>query len=410
MNAGRKAWILVLALWPVSALNYLDRQVIFSVFPPLRAELKLSDVELGLLGTAFLWVYAILSPISGYLADRFGRARVIVLSLAVWSAVTWATGQVHDFPQLLGARALMGISEAFYLPAALALIADTHGDSTRSLATGIHTSGIYAGMIAGGTSGAWLAQQYGWRAPFTILGLAGLGYLAVLLPVMRAQPGLQSAARPEFADSVRELFRLPGYNAMMAVFIGTSMANWTFFTWLPLYLYEHYHMGLAEAGAYTMYTYTASMIGILTGGWIADRRGRVLVQAIGVGACAPALCVLAGSSAVAALVPALIVFGIGKGFYDCSIMPLLAQVARPELRSTGYGLFNLGGCLAGGAMAPLAGWLKQSIGMEGAFVVAALILLLSALLLWGRLSWLRAGFQAPAPLKAGPRAGRAALH
>jgi MFS transporter, Spinster family, sphingosine-1-phosphate transporter len=381
MNGSRKVWILVAALWPVAALNYLDRQVIFSVFPPLRAELKLSDVELGLLGTAFLWVYAVLSPISGYLADRFGRARVIVVSLMVWSSVTLATGQVHDFAQLIGARALMGISEAFYLPAALALIVDRHGESTRSLATGIHTSGIYAGMIAGGASGGWLAQQYGWRAPFTILGLAGLIYLLLLFPVMRLQPKFKLAVRPRFAGSVRELFRLPGYNSMMAIFVGTSMANWTFYTWLPLYLYEHFHLGLAAAGAYTMYTYTASVAGILAGGAIADRRGRVLVQTIGVGACVPALCVMAATGSVATLVPALIVYGLGKGFYDCSIMPVLAHVARPELRSTGYGLFNLGGCLAGGVMAPLAGWLKQSIGMEGAFFVAAAILALSAVLL-----------------------------
>lgn len=387
MRSGRKAWILVAALWPVAALNYLDRQVIFSVFPPLRGELNLSDVQLGLLGTAFLFVYAVLSPISGYLADRFGRARVIVASLLVWSAVTWATGQARDFGQLIGARALMGISEAFYLPAALALISDRHGDSTRSLATGIHTSGIYAGMIAGGASGGWLAQQYGWRSPFVSLGIAGLVYLVVLIPVMRFQPRLPAAIRPRFFNSIRELARLPGYNAMLTVFIGTSMANWTFYTWLPLYLYEHFHMTLAEAGAYTMYTYSASVAGIVGGGWIADRwcarnpRGRTLIQAIGVGASVPALCVMAGASSVGALIPALIAYGLGKGFYDSSIMPVLAEVARPDLRSTGYGIFNLGGCLAGGVMAPLAGWLKQSIGMEGAFVVAAGILAVSALLL-----------------------------
>lgn len=387
MNTPRAAWVLVAVLWLVAALNYLDRQVIFSVFPPLRQDLNLSDVQLGLLGTAFLWVYAFLSPVCGYVADRFGRARVISVSLAVWSAVTWATGQAHSFPQLLAARALMGISEAFYLPAALALISDRHSEATRSLATGIHTSGIYAGMIAGGVAGGWLAQHYGWRAPFTILGIAGLVYMAVLLPVMRRQPPYAPAMRPRFTDSVRQVFRLPGYNSMMAVFIATSMANWTFYTWLPLYLYEHFHMSLAVAGAYTIYTYTASVAGIVGGGWMADRwgtaniRGRVLAQAVGVAASAPALCVLASTSSREVLIAALIVYGIGKGLYDSSIMPVLAQVARPDLRSTGYGLFNLAGCLAGGVMTPLAGWLKKSIGIEGSFFIAAAILLLSSILL-----------------------------
>jgi len=387
MKTARAAWILVAVLWVVAALNYLDRQVIFSVFPPLRDDLKLSDVELGLLGTAFLWVYAVLSPVSGYLADRFGRPRVIGISLAVWSAVTWATGQVRDFPQLLGARALMGISEACYLPAALALISDRHGPSTRSLATGIHTSGIYAGMMAGGFTGGWLAQHYGWRAPFRILGIIGLVYLAVLLPIMRQQPRPAPAERPRFTHSIRQVLHVPGYNAMLAVFIATSMANWTFYTWLPLYLYEHFHLSLAAAGAYTMYTYAASIAGIVGGGWIADRwgsanlRGRVLTQAVGLGASVPALCLLAATPAIAALVPALIVYGIGKGLYDCSVMPVLAQVSQPELRSTAYGVFNLCGCLAGGSMAPLAGWLKRSIGMEGSFFGAAAILALAAMIL-----------------------------
>ena len=387
MKPGRGAWILVAVLWLVAALNYLDRQVVFSVFPPLREDLKLSDVQLGLIGTAFLWVYAALSPISGYVADRFGRARVITLSLLVWSAVTWATALVRDFPQLIATRALMGISEACYLPAALALISDRHSPSSRSLATGIHTSGIYAGMMAGGFSGGWLAEHYGWRSPFRILGIVGLVYLLLLFPVMSRQPRFVPAQRPRFGESIAQLFRLPGYNAMLTVFIATSMANWTFYTWLPLYLYEHFHLGLAEAGAYTMYTYAASIAGIVGGGWLADRwgaanqRGRLLTQALGVGASVPALCVLAASPAVASLAPALVIYGIGKGLYDCSIMPVLAQVARPELRSTGYGVFNLCGCLAGGVMAPLAGWLKRSIGMEGAFFGAAAILAVAALLL-----------------------------
>jgi MFS family permease len=387
MERNRIAWLIVAVLWVVAGLNYLDRQVIFAVFPPLRQDLHLSDFQLGLLSTSFLWVYAILSPISGYLGDRFGRSRVIAISLMVWSAVTWATGEVHDFPQLVTARALMGISEACYLPAALALISDLHGPSTRSLATGIHTSGIYAGMMAGGVTGGWLAQHYGWRAPFHILGIIGLVYLVVLLPVTRLQPRLVPAHQPEFFQSMREVFQLPGYGSMLTVFITTSMANWTLYTWLPLYLYEHFHLSLTEAGAYTMYTYAASIAGIVGGGWFADRwgtvnpRGRILTQAVGIAACVPSLCLLATTPNLAILVPSLIVYGIGKGLYDSSIMPVLAQVARPELRSTGYGVFNFAGCLAGGIMAPLAGWLKQSIGIEGSFLGVSILLVLSALIL-----------------------------
>ncbi len=387
MKTSRAAWALVAVLWVVAALNYLDRQVIFSVFPPLRQDLHLSSLQLGLLGTAFLWVYAVLSPVCGYLADRFGRTRAITASLLVWSAVTWATAHVHSFGQLAGTRALMGISEAFYLPAALALISDHHGERTRSLATGIHTSGIYVGMIAGGAGGGWLAQRYGWRAPFQLLGIVGLAYLAVLAPVMRRARVESSAAPPRFLGSVRELMRLPGYGWMAAVFVGTSLANWMFYTWLPLYLYEHFHMSLAGAGAYTTFTYVASVVGIVSGGWLADRwgtaavRGRLLTQAVGVCAGAPALFALGTTASHHVLAAGLVVFGVGKGLYDANIMPVLAQVARPELRSTGYGVFNFLGCLAGGISAPLAGWMKSGIGLEGALMLAGAVLLLSSVLL-----------------------------
>jgi MFS family permease len=383
---ARASWTLVGVLWVVAALNYLDRQVIFSVFPPLREDLHLTDVQLGLLGTAFLWVYAALSPICGYLADRFGRPRAITVSLFVWSAVTWATGQARNYGQLIGARAVMGVSEAFYLPAALALISDYYRES-RSLATGIHSSGVYAGLVLGGAGGGWLAQHYGWRSPFILLGMVGLAYVVVLFPAMRRVPSGSAAEPPRFARSIRELLALPGYAAMCWAFIATSMANWTFYTWLALFLYERFHMSVSAAGGYTTYTYAASAAGILAGGWLADRwsvsdtRGRLLTQAGGVLLQAPALLLVAIPTSRGTLIAGLIAFGIGKGLYDCNIMPVLAEVARPELRSTGYGIFNLLGCLAGGLMAPLAGWLKPRIGMTGVFEGVAVVLLMASILL-----------------------------
>jgi MFS family permease len=324
--------------------------------------------------------------VCGYLADRFGRSRAVSVSLFVWSAITWATGQTRNFSQLIAARAVMDISEAFYLPAALAMISERYGER-RSLATGIHNSGVYLGLVLGGAGGGWIAQHYGWRAPFTILGLFGVAYLAVLLPAMRGA-GAQAAVEPvRFGGSVRELLQLPGYASMCAVFVTTSMANWTVYTWLALYLYERFQMSVAVAGAYTTYTYVASAAGIVVGGWLADRlssastRGRLLTQTAGVALQAPALVLIATTLSRPALVVGLVAFGIGKGLYDCNIMPVLAQVARPALRSTGYGIFNMLGCLAGGLMAPLAGWMKPRVGMAGAFEVAAGVLFLSVIVL-----------------------------
>src|SRR5947209_276333 len=168
MTPRRYGWLLVGVLWVVALLNYVDRQVIFSMFPLLARDLSLSAVQLGLLSTVFLWVYGLLSPFAGFAADRFGRGRLITASLLVWSAVTLATGLSRTYGQLVAARAVMGLSEACYLPAALACIAQHHGSRTRSLAVGIHQSGLYVGLILGGAAGGWAGERYGWRVPFLV--------------------------------------------------------------------------------------------------------------------------------------------------------------------------------------------------------------------------------------------------
>jgi MFS family permease len=390
--AGRFAWLLVAALWVVALLNYLDRQVIFSLFPLLKSELQISDKQLGLLGTVFLWVYGLLSPISGYLADRFGRARIIIISLLVWSIITWLTGHARSFEELILLRALMGVSEACYIPAALALIADYHAKGNVSLATGIHNSGIYAGIILGGAGGGWMGEQYGWRSAFILLGIAGVAYTAVAVFVLRGErTGRREASsitKLQFLAVLRELLALPGFKTLVLVFGSFSIANWAIYTWLPLYLYERFELSLTAAGfSATFYIQAASIAGILLGGLLADRwsrgspRGRILTQTFGVAMAAPCLFLVGFTASMALLIPALVIFGLGRGFYDCNTMPVLAQIARSDLRSTGYGIFNLIGTLSGGAIAAAAGILKNIIGLGGVFQLAAILLLISTVML-----------------------------
>ena len=389
-------WILVALLWFVFLLNYLDREVIFSVFPLLQKNLKLTDLELGLLSTSFLWVYAIASPLIGYLADRFGRKRVIVASLVVWSAMTWATGKARNFRELICVRGLMGVSEAAYLPAGLALIADHHSERTRSLATGIHYSGAYLGIVLGGVAGGWIGETYGWRPAFTFLGIIGVVYALVALLGLREKPvtaptmvDRPNAAKPRLVDSLRKLVALPGFATLTLVFGMMSVANWLIYTWLPIYLYERFHMSLLSAGfSATAYIQLGSVGGILLGGMLADRwgtrsaRGRLMTQAAGLALAAPFLCIIGLTSSGVVLIAALTVFGIGRGSYDCSCMPVLSQIASPELRATGYGVFNFVGTFAGGVSAALAGGLKHSIGLGGAMVAASVVVLVAALLLF----------------------------
>ncbi len=389
-GAGLYAWAVVALLWVVALLNYLDRQIIFSVFPLLKADLRLSDWELGLLGAAFLWVYALLSPISGFLADRFGRVRVIIVSLLVWSLVTWLTRYARSFEELIATRALMGLSEACYIPAALALIADYHARGKLSLATGIHTSGIYVGVILGGWGGGWMGERYGWRFAFAALGAFGVVYASLLLLTLRGKETAtrEEAAKPRFLSAARELLSLPGFKTLLFVFASFSLANWAIYTWLPAYLYERFNMRLAAAGfSATFYIQVASFGGILFGGWLADRwsqasaRGRVLTQLIGVALAAPCLFLVGFTASTAMLIAGLVLFGLGRGFYDCNTMPVLSQIARSDLRSTGYGFFNMVGTLTGGIIAAAAGELKNVIGLGGVFQIAALSLLVSAAML-----------------------------
>jgi MFS transporter, Spinster family, sphingosine-1-phosphate transporter len=393
MRAGRQAWTCVALLWVVWLLNYLDRQVIFSVFPLLQTELKLSPMQLGLISSSFLWVYAAVGPFAGYFADRFGRKRMIVLSVAVWSAVTWATGQVRTLPQLLIARGLMGVSEACYLPAGLALIASWHPEKTRAKATGLHYSGGYLGMVLGGGLGGWMAARYGWRAMFLILGMAGIGYAVVLGLFLKDAP---IAPRTKNIENVwaamREVFRIPGYTTMFIVFAVLSIGNWVTYTWLPLYLYEQFHLTLGEAGfTATFYLQAGSFAGILLGGAFADRwiqnnrHARVLTQAGALLLAAPFLFLSGFTKSVAVLIAGMIVFGIGRGAYDANCMPALCQIAPERLRATGFGLFNLVGPLTGGVVATAAGALKHLIGIGGALEAAGVLLVISAVAL-GRLT------------------------
>jgi MFS family permease len=383
------AWILVALLWLVGLLNYVDRQVIFSVFPLLSAELQLSNVQLGLLSTVFLWVYGLLSPAAGWMADRFGRRRVILISLAVWSLITWATGHCQTFAQLLWARALMGISEACYIPAALALIADFHGDRSRALASGIHSSGIYAGIVLGGVGGGWMGQHFGWRLAFTVLGIFGVAYSVVLMLLLRDAPRRATAPpAPKFAPALMELSKLRGFARLTLVFCAMSMANWIAYTWLPLYLFEQFRLNLAEAGfTATFYIQAGSFTGILLGGYISDRwvlrtgQGRLFTQSAGLALAAPFLFIAAWTNSFWVVAAALALFGIGRGVFDANAMPVLCQIARPELRATGYGIYNMAGCIVGGVMAVGAGALKESTGLGIMFQVTAAVLLVSAVVL-----------------------------
>lgn len=357
--AARTAWIVVLVLWPVALLNYLDRQMLAAMKSSMMADI--SDIgtkaNWGIVLGSFKWVYALLSPVGGYVADRCSRRHVICASLFVWSAVTWAAGHVTSFEQLVAARAAMGISEAFYIPAALALITEFHRGPTRSRAVGFHQTAIYVGIILGGFSG-YVADDpnLGWRWAFSACGLVGLAYAVPLFAALKNPPRMEdTSAKPSPLAAGRELLTNGGFLLLVLYFTLPALAGWVVKDWMPDILKEKFHLGQGKAGvSAVLYVQLASLIGVAAGGWLADRwmhrdvRGRIYVSAIGMSFFLPALFGVGNAGTLAVAVGFLILFGLGWGFFDCNNMPILCQIVRPELRATGYGIMNLVSISCGG--------------------------------------------------------------
>ena len=349
------AWLVVLILWPVALLNYLDRQMMASTRPSMAREIyELGlDRDWGFVLGSFKWVYALLSPFGGWIADRVSRRSVICASLFVWSAVTWATGHVETYQQLVVTRALMGISEAFYFPAALALIADYHRGPTRSRAVGLHQSAIALGAILGGFAG-YVSQHpdLGWRFAFAACGMVGVGYAVFLFAVLR-DPEIPPTGKE--SSSIGALLGNVQYLMLVGYFTLPAIAGWVVRDWMPAILGKKFELDEGSAGFNGIfYVQIAALVGVGVGGALADRwttanpRGRMFVSAIGVSLFLPALVGVGVTGSLWMGIGFLILFGLGWGFFDCNNMPILCQIVRPELRATGYGFMNLVSISIGG--------------------------------------------------------------
>ena len=360
-SALRYAWFIVALLFPVALLNYLDRQMLATMKASMVHDIPsiANRADWGLILGCFKWTYALLSPFGGYFADRFSRRYVIGASLFVWSVVTWWTGHATTFHELMAARALMGISEAFYIPAALALITDYHAGPTRSRAVGVHQTGIYLGQMLGGFAGYVAdAPDYGWRWMFSTCGMIGAIYAIPLLAALRDPPPVAPVADQPGAEKVgafRGLLGNRNFLLLVLYFTLPAIAGWVVRDWMPDILKEKFSLGQGKAGVSAiLYVQIASLIGALIGGTLADRwsrhtpRGRIFASAIGMALFLPALFSVGNAGTLGVAIAGLIIFGLGWGFFDCNNMPILCQIARPEWRATGYGIMNLVSISCGG--------------------------------------------------------------
>lgn len=388
-------WHVVAMLWGIAFFNYADRQAIFSVFPLLQQSMGLTNVELGLLGSAFAWVYGLGALFAGSIVDRIRRKTSILGGLYAWSAICMATALPNGFRGLFVMRALEGIGEAFYFPASMSLVSDYHGPATRSRAIGVHQTSVYVGTIAGGFFAGWIGQQYGWRWSFIVFGGAGILLGLVLSKWLREpargaaeqiEPGIKLSA----GETLRMIVRQPGALLLLGAFFCANFVAVVLLTWMPKFLFDRFHMTLAMSGlTATIYVQLASMVGAVCGGWMADRwrakrrGGRMLVQMVGVFGGAPCVVLCGMTQSLGWLIAALTVWGFFKGLYDANIFASVFDVIRPEARGSAAGMMNTVGWLGGGGSAPIViAWLSSLYGLGGAIAMAAGVYVVAGLFLF----------------------------
>jgi MFS transporter, Spinster family, sphingosine-1-phosphate transporter len=378
-----RPWLLVGFMWVAYCLNYADRQVIFSVFPVIKAELKLTDTVLGLTGSVFLWVYALCSVIAGELGDRFSKKTLVALSLLLWSAVTALTGLAASAVALLACRALIGVTEALFMPAAVALTAGAHVPAARSRAIALFDTAQLAGVVLGGWLGGVLAQQGHWRWAFFVLGGLGILYALPYLRFLQGVPTPADAATPRAGGrgfAAVKLLGIPTYRVLCVVFPSFTFVLWVLYTWLPTFFYEKFSLPLDQAGfAATAYLQGGTLAGLLLGGWIADRlyrrtrRARLWLVSAGLFVCAPCLYFVGNADTLLITQGAAVGFGLGSGLFIANLFPSSFDIAPASLRASSVGCLNLIGAFVSGFATLLAGSLKDRVGI-GALLTCGSVL------------------------------------
>lgn len=388
-------WLVVGLLWVVALLNYMDRQMLATMRPSMQQDIieLQSATNFGYLMGIFLWIYGIMSPVSGIIADKFNRKWLIVFSLFVWSGVTYAMGYANTFDQLYWLRAIMGVSEALYIPAGLSLIADYHPSKTRSLAIGIHMTGLYMGQALGGF-GATVAANYTWHFTFHTFGLIGVGYSFILILFLREKksllmpsPSLTTKNKPSLFKGFAVLFSNISFWVILFYFAIPSLPGWATKNWLPTLFAQNLDIDMATAGPLSTISIAASsFLGVIFGGILSDKwvqknlRGRIYTSAIGLALTVPALLLIGFGHSLFNVIGAALCFGFGYGMFDANNMPILCQFVSSKYRATAYGLMNMVGVFAGAFITDFlgrstdAGNLGKSFAMLAIIVVVALVM------------------------------------
>jgi predicted MFS family arabinose efflux permease len=361
-------------LWVCYALNHADRQVKYTLFPAVQKQFGYSDAVLGLTGAVFLWVYGICSPFAGVLGDRISKFSMVVGSLVVWSSLTILSGLAPNGSFLLVCRALLGVSESMFFPAAFALMAAAHPSKSRSRAIGFFATSQPAGMALGGSLSGFVAERFQWRLSFWLLGAMGLLFALPLRRLLKSLPKEfdrgQGAQKVRFAD-FRILGRIPSLITVALLMSVLTFGIYLVYTWLPTMFYDKFHLGLGRAGfEASFYPQIGSLIGVLLGGWAGDQcysklhgaRFWALLIAFFGAACA--IYTLGVSSTLGFARSAATASAFFASACSVNQYPVAFDVVPSTLRSTTVGGMNFLAALASGFAPFLGGVFRHLIGVD----------------------------------------------
>lgn len=348
------AWTTVALLWLAGGSNYLTRIALTTMRGSIVEDIPMTEAQFGLLTSGFLITYAAASPFGGFLADRFSRRRVVLCSLFAWSAITWLTAYARTFEQFLVLRTVLGLSQAFYIPAAVALIVDYHRGPTRALATGIHLTGLVVGAVVAG-GGGWLAEQYGWSYAYASIGLPNLLFGVLLFLFLKDAPRERlaeagPASPPEkirLGEAVRSLAKPGAFYYVIGCMGVQGAVSWVIIAWMPTVMREQFKMGQGTAGISVLAClYVAQTFGLLAGGYWSDRRSlvnpraRIMIPAVAIMLTAPVFLLTGWFQHSGYTMLSLGTYGLAMGFLGANTMPIICLVVDLRYRATAMGVLN----------------------------------------------------------------------
>jgi len=380
------AWRVLVLLSFAFVLDYVDRQIVFTIFPLLRHDLNFTDVQLGLAGSVFTWTYSLCMPLAGRLSDSWPRHRLVVAAVAMWSIATLGTALTHGALQFLSCQVVMGFSESLYVPAAIGMITAAHPGPTRSRALSVHGFAQFTGITLGGWFGGWAAERFGWRLGFGLLAIVGILYAGFLGTQFR---GFRTAVVPKAKGIGSDLFRSRCYIALCAAFLLFCSMLWMLYAWLPNHIFETFHLSLSQSGLHaTVYLQASSAVGVLVGGVLGDRSSkentdnRFNIVAAGLFLCAPFAAAIFGARSLILLEIAACGFGIFAGCVAGNVFAALPEIVSGKNFGLATGLLNLAGGLGAGTAIFLTGYFRRSVTNARLMMIASGLAMSAAVVLF----------------------------